>query len=380
MAKGILKIPPPFLFRYRSPGQVENGFVEDVLRENRIWASPPRNFKDPYDCTARIDFEGTKSEYLRHWNRQFKMLRFKGKARSRAASEAVATGAWKDPAKNDQIRAGMQANLDKSGVICLTDTPLDHRMWEEYADSHRGICLCFETSESPFSFTLECSYTTSLPIVRFDADGDEQIRAFLLTKGDSYSWEREWRFVDFMKGGGHKPISPTTLRAIVLGKDAEKATREAVFLMVAQRKPDVMIFVVRDTGADLRLQPIDLPLPSRTRLVTPPILVRPTHDPLERSKADLLRQHLVSIAISHRQAPLDGRIAALATRLTAMEATGGKPSLEAAAGATAAAREARDLLRDVVHRTGTAIPGYENIAVFLYRLVHAVVIKPGYQI
>ena len=82
--------------------------------------------------------------------------------------------AWRQVDK-DAIVQGTQALLDNSGVICLTDTPLDNRMWEEYAGMHKCICVCFETFaspfptiesiESPFSAVYSVNYVPTHPTV-----------------------------------------------------------------------------------------------------------------------------------------------------------------------------------------------------------------------
>src|ERR1700709_2110489 len=125
MAGRILKRPPPFLFRYRPPCEIANGYLEELLRENHIYASPPRGFRDEHDCRAQIDFRGTRTEWARYWKKQFKKLGLKGKALDRAAREAIETGAWKDSSKHTEVGQGIQSTLNKSGIICLTDTALD---------------------------------------------------------------------------------------------------------------------------------------------------------------------------------------------------------------------------------------------------------------
>jgi hypothetical protein len=383
MARRILKVPPPFLFRYRPPNEVALGYLEGLLRENHIYASPPRGFLDGYDCRAQIDFARPRAEWLRYWNQMFKKLGRKGKARPRAVKEAMATGAWKDPAKHAEIGNSIQKDLDNSGIICLTDTALDKQMWDEYAGGHRGICLCFESSEAPFSSTLDVTYVPELPMVRFNADIEEQLEAFLLTKQSSYSWEREWRHVDFNKGGGYKPIAPSALRAIVFGSQTEVKVRQEVMRLVSHWKPDVVLWAVDATEGEspgLRLQLLDGPQGATTARIIPPIQERFRNEPVWRSHPVRLLDYLGSVSPEHRRRDLDSRIEGLAAQLNAVESFPGIQSKDAAAFAAiwvAALREATYLVRELVNRSGAAIPGYGEVSVLLYQLVHAHVIKPG---
>jgi hypothetical protein len=378
MKRRILKRPPPFLFRYRPPDEVTRGYLEGLLRENHLWASPPRQFSDWYDCRAQIDFQGSKAEWTRYWNQVFKKLGLRGKARSRAVREAIATGTWNDPSKHDGVGQGIQDKLNNSGVICLTDTALDERMWDEYAGGHRGICLCFESSEAPFSSMLDVNYVAELPTVKFNADSEEQIEAFLLTKGSAYSWEREWRYVDFDKGGGYKPISPSALRAIVLGSQTEARVRQEVISLASRWRPDIMLFAVDSTkseGSDLRLQPLDGPQVSTMAIIIPPIQARTRNELTRKSVPVRVLGYLGSVSPEHRRNDLDGRIEYLIAQLNAVESSQGRRSPETVASAVAAVQVATDLLHELVDRSGASIPGYGEVAVELYRLVHATVLK-----
>lgn len=377
MTSRILKPPPPFLFRYRPPDEVKLGYFEGLVRDNHIWASPPRSFIDLHDCRAQIDFEIGKEEMRRHWVRIFKKLGLKGEAAAKEARNVIANTAWKDPQKHAEIIENIQGTLDNSGVICLTDTALDNRMWEEYATSHGGICMCFEASDEPFSLVRDVNYVNDLPTVKINADSGEMVEAFLLTKGSSYSWEREWRFVDYNKGGGYKPIAPWALRAIVFGSQAEATVREEVTRLVSRWKPDVVLFSVERKGQGLRLQLVDGPQASAMTRIIPPIQERLRNEPARRPKATQLLDYLGSVSPENRRHDLDSRIELLASRLTRVESSQGRWSQDVGASALATVQEATDLLREIVDRSGAAILDYGEVAVFLYRLVLAVVVKPA---
>jgi hypothetical protein len=366
----ILRRSPAFLFRYRPPTEVSAGYLEGLLRQDQIYASPPRGFSDCYDCRAQISFDGTRKEILRHWTYWFKRLGLKGRSLSRAVSEAAR--AWRR-ADKDTIVQDIQASLDNSGVICLTDTPLDNRMWEEYAGNHQGICLCFESFEPPFSTTLNVNYVPVHPIVRFDADGGEQVEAFLLTKLLPYSWEREWREVYYDKGGGLKPIAPSSLRAVILGARAEAVTRERVAALLALWKPKVALFEVDTVDTSLRLIPVvGHPAPR----IIPPIQERSPDEPEGVSDAARLRDALASVSSLHRRSDIDDRLQQLVATLTGIE-VGRRPSNDLTGLSTM--REACDLLRAIIDRSGSASVGYGYVAVLLYRIVRAVELGTGLE-
>jgi hypothetical protein len=368
----ILRRPPVFLFRYRPPAEVSAGYLEGLLSQNQIYASPPRGFSDWYDCRAQITFDGTKKEVLRHWTHWYKRLGLKGRSLSRAVSETAR--AWRQVDK-DAIVQGTQALLDNSGVICLTDTPLDNRMWEEYAGSHQGICLCFESFESPFSDVYSVNYVPTHPSVRFNAGGEEQVEAFLLTKLLPYSWEREWRRVYYNRGGGLKPIAPSSLRAIIFGARADAIIRDKVSALLSLWKPEVALFAVDIADEGLRLMPVaGHPVPH----IIPPIQERSPDEPEGPSDAGRLRNALALVSSLHRRPDIDGRLEPLLVMLDSIE-SGRRPTAEAVAGLSTKIREACDLLRIIVDRSGSASPDYGYVAVLLYRIVRAVEMGTGLQ-
>ena len=367
----IIRRPPAFLFRYRPSAEVSAGYLEGLLSRDQIYASPPRGFLDWYDCRAQISFDGTKKEVLRHWTKWYKRFGLKGRSLSRAVSEAAR--AWKQ-ADKDSVVQGFQTSLDYSGVICLTDTPLDNQMWEEYAGKHQGICLCFESFESPFSTALSVNYMPVHPTVRFNADGGELVEAFLRTKLLRYSWEREWRHVYYNGCGGLKPIAPSSLSAIIFGARAEAVTREKVAALLALWKPKVALFEVDVTDAGLRLAPVTgHPIPH----TLPPIQERSPDEPEGSSDAVRLRGALASVSSLHRRPDIDGRLEQLLATLDGIEA--GIPTPEILEGLLATMREACDLLSAIVDRSGSASPGYGYVAVLLYRIVRAVEKGMGMQ-
>jgi hypothetical protein len=367
-----LKRPPAFLFRYRPPTEVSAGYLEGLLSRDQIYASSPRGFLDWYDCRAQVTFDRTKKEVLRHWTYWYKRLGLKGRHLSRAVAEAAR--AWKQAEKNTVVQE-IQASLDNSGIICLTDTPLDNRMWEEYAGCHQGICLCFESFESPFSTVFSVNYMPVHPTVRFNDDGEELVEAFLLTKLLPYSWEREWRKVYYKSSGGLKSVAASSLRAIILGARVEATTREKVAALLAFWKPRVALLAADITNAGLRLAPLAGHPPPHT---IPPIQERSPDELGGPSDAVRLRDALASVSALHRRPDIDGRLEQLLATLDTIE-TGSMPTEETLADLSARIREACDLLRTIVGRSGLASPGYGYVAVLLYRIVRAVEIGTGLQ-
>jgi hypothetical protein len=365
----ILKRPPAILFRYRPPGEVANGYFDDLLRTDKFFATPPRKFKDDFDCRASIDSRGTRSEWRRYWNHNGHVLGLTGRAKARFASEAITAGTWKDPAKQEEVKDAIQALLDNSGIVCLTETPLNGRMWDEYTEGGKGICLCFESFGSPFDEMLDVQYLPSHPTVRFNATPDELVEAFLLAKTVPYTWEREWRKIYFNQGGGLKAIPESSLRAVLLGPAISSSDRHSVLQSLAKWKPHVFVLEVQNIASELTLTPV---VHGHSNGLMPPIKEWVEPEPEGQTDLARLREHLAAIPVTDRRTTIDARVQRVLQVLEIGQNMKRPPRPAEAAGVRLALREARKIYLDLVDSTGGAPTGYGPIAVLFYRMVRAI--------
>ena len=180
----------------------------------------------------------------------------------------------------------------------------------------------------------------------------------------------------YNRGGGLKPIAPSSLRAIIFGAQAEAITREKVSALLSLWNPKVALFEVDITDEGLRLMPVaGHPVPH----ITPPIQERSPDEPEGPSDAVRLRDALASVSSLHRWPDIDGRLEHLLATLDNIESGQRRPTAGTLAGLSAKIREACDLLRTIVDRSGSASPGYGYVAILLYRIVRAVEMGTGLQ-
>lgn len=111
---------------------------------------------------------------------------------------------------------------DIAQIKCFSETPKDVRMWGYYAKEHTGFCIEYDIAELdskdtvinhlfPVLYSAKRSMTTDvakmideLKLLRSDIrDGNEHsydgylndITALFLSKGEDWSYEKEWRIV-----------------------------------------------------------------------------------------------------------------------------------------------------------------------------------------
>lgn len=106
------------------------------------------------------------------------------------------------------------------GMICLSRSWTSPVLWGNYADKHQGICLGFEI---PRKLLNRVKYVVSRPDIRNYTD-DKLLKALFITKGKSWSYEKEWRQIirldDCTKDGNYYfyPFNKAlSLREVILG-------------------------------------------------------------------------------------------------------------------------------------------------------------------
>lgn len=144
---------------------------------------------------------------------------------------------------------------DNVGILSLSEIPDHELMWSHYADTHRGLVLCFDEQHSFFNrrrsendefyFARKVHYSDGPATSLANIDGD----ALLVTKGTKWSYEREWRMLvplrdatRSLKIGGDTvhlfAFPPEALRGIILGAHAT-ATLEASVRNLLNGRPEL---------------------------------------------------------------------------------------------------------------------------------------------
>jgi|SRR5215213_2583841 len=134
---------------------------------------------------------------------------------------------------------------DNVGILSLSEIHNHELMWSHYADTHKGLVLCFDERQSFFNrrrsendefyFVRKVRYSEGPATSLATIDGD----ALLVTKGTKWSYEREWRMLvplrdatRSLKVGGDTvhlfAFPPEALRGIILGAHATVTLEDSV--------------------------------------------------------------------------------------------------------------------------------------------------------
>ena len=227
-----------------------------ILREHKIWCSQPSAFNDPWDCKPYYNTEllNDQQERERHIEWYAEITR---RHRPDIPADFIAN-TQKELRENHELllkrtiecSEEMWAAVDQRyRVYCLGPNVHNTLMWANYSDSHKGICLEFSTRNKLICCALRVEYSREFPVMRqYSNDPDESLVA-LLTKSDSWDYEKEYRLVAQEKGfatahetliteGNYLALPNDALTSIIVGC---QGPCEEVRDLVRVHAPDVSV-------------------------------------------------------------------------------------------------------------------------------------------
>lgn len=211
--------PPDYLFKYRyMRDEQQREWLRQTLLENRFYWPSPSEFNDPFDCAPCMKLPSRKAmaKSVRRVvrNSQTPMNRSQRKKeerRLRLQPRAVLS---------ERLRSDIPQLIDETAVYSLTRLPDNVLMWSHYASSHEGVCLRFVTDMLLNKFILgwPITYSQDRPVVSVaNEEPMDLLTKSMLMKADYWSYEKEWRFIEYRGGRGLRNFPPAAMDGVVLG-------------------------------------------------------------------------------------------------------------------------------------------------------------------
>ena len=213
--------PPAVLYKYRSVSDTSWQYTQALLERQELFMATRTMFNDPFECRSQLSYKCTKKELSIYADRVLRKTPLPASQRRVRVAEIVRTR--HDALPRDFAAVVRQINdaMDQQvGLLCLSAKPDHLLMWSHYADSHAGICVGFdsEASDSPFRNARAVVYRSDFPVCRIFSEEPALIQEkATYTKADVWSYEEEWRFVNFRDGSCVKRFDPRFLKSVILG-------------------------------------------------------------------------------------------------------------------------------------------------------------------
>jgi hypothetical protein len=178
-------------------------------------------------------------------------------------SEVKRLASWRAGRPNAEFEASMTEKIEQArsaiGVCSMSSSPTVSKLWTDYADDHRGICLRFDddiATAPHIGLAMRVSYQDERPRIevwRKDHGYDRFIK-YLLTKTRKWEYEQEWRLVD-TGFTGNRAFPDSALSGVIFGSAISEADREEVIRWIENRRLRVSLFQARAKRENIQIEP-----------------------------------------------------------------------------------------------------------------------------
>ena len=250
------EVAPGYFYKYRSLSEEHRERTLLSIVHGVIWFSSPKNFNDKMDCQIPVSYETPPERFRAFAERALSAVKphLTPEERKTLIDEGIRSGDYADPERIDCFRKSQKKQIMERGVLSLCSTNVSDRMWCEYADEHRGCCLQFKRSDrGMFANVRRARYEKELPTANpYKAPYVEVNDTIMLTKGDAFGFEHEWRIWD-PRGPGYWKYNPGDLTGVIFGHLMSEEDRGLLAYLVRRSHPPARIYqmVKNETGLEL---------------------------------------------------------------------------------------------------------------------------------
>lgn len=207
------------------------------LKAQSIYFGSPSGFNDPYDCAflphirtpSDAEVESIREVYLHDpATPELARKQFEVSSTEQLREIFLREG-------RSVLDHAVQEFLTKRGVSCFSERNDDLLMWSHYGGRHKGFCLEFDTSHTPFEKIMKVKYSQTLPVVDIApllaSDNYEQVLELFTTKAEAWRYECEWRAVH-AEAGTLYTYSAESLTGVYFGSEISDQALEIVCLIL----------------------------------------------------------------------------------------------------------------------------------------------------
>lgn len=243
------------------------------LAHGRLWVSDPASFNDPFDLRLYIrdlTCRGPFRDEARLRQALACLLRNNNDVGAFWLFDDALIATLEDwiagRAASRDVIAAVQRRFNSFGVACFTEEWQSPLMWSHYADQHAGFCIEYRvekerlTTEARQMFVQQqVQYVSALPEICLSEvlfSPHQVLCRLLSTKSIEWTYEREWRLINFERSHALVDLPPGMEISALIGgiRIADDALRE---LMATARRLDVPAYRVEaDAHYAMVLKPL----------------------------------------------------------------------------------------------------------------------------
>lgn len=230
---------PDVVYKYRSP----NSAIK-ILEEQTIYLPSVSQFNDPFDCKIPMNFEEiAENEGLqRQFAENFLIPPNTPQDKIKEdVDKILAKGKIKDKEVHRKMEEARIREMEEVfGVFCLSVIPDNLLMWSHYSDSHKGICIGFNTEKlvqaiKP-TWVAPIKYSSNYPKISVLEHPEQILEIMLFNKSMDWNYEKEIRYVKNTINGDREILIPTdAIEEIYIGCMASEETQNKILQIRGQK-------------------------------------------------------------------------------------------------------------------------------------------------
>jgi hypothetical protein len=246
-------------------------FKEERMRiqflHNELFFYSPATLNDPFDCKFDFSFEGCTLEDIKRFHEKALKYSTVRIAFDRLEKGDFDQGLWKKNLRKNAMDI-LQSDIDKMGILSLSEKNDDILMWSHYADKHQGICLQFDRARLAAwkcckSISYKKKFLSFTEVSHaFPEDNEKLAYLLLLRKSEHWTYESEWRTIvkpdDDNLGSRYYKFPDELLTGVIFGCQMTDDKKRAIMDLLKRRKNHVQCYEAKKKESEfaLRIEPI----------------------------------------------------------------------------------------------------------------------------
>ena len=234
----------------------ESRFI-DILKNNRIYLSNPSDFNDPFEfqCCYNESITNNPDELEAHIEWATKLV---GSSKNNVEKDDFKKLLRKNPLELQKVIIGLKNEQTEDyrnvhRVYSLGRYNDNILMWSHYADSHKGICLEFNTNNKVMCAAIKCEYIEDFPSIPLYRDDLDSMLMPMIAKHKDWGYENEYRLIalncmsaignDTLKTdeNNYLELPDNALVSVIIGLNCDNANQDRIIELIHQFKPQVSV-------------------------------------------------------------------------------------------------------------------------------------------
>ena len=250
---------PDLFYKYRNDNISKQGL--HIIEDLQLWCPSAKSFNDPFDTALTYSFRRVQEPIAEKWivdatERHWKDLS------SQDPQKYIAERLRQlrtDPKEIEYIRENfIHANLAKFGICSLSEVNDDLLMWGHYTNNHKGFCVGLRrdlidemrndyAAKGELVDLVQVVYSTDMPDIdifhaMLNQDEHEDIIAFIATKSNHWSYEKEYRLIYWDYPNKSIPINPKIISEIFMGCQMDAVEIKKITELCKKVLPHVKLY------------------------------------------------------------------------------------------------------------------------------------------